>query len=398
MDMKYTNSKDVFECLNGNTGLTEEFIYRNISNIKPQYRVLSGATINSRNLGFIPLCKGMNNEIIKTFTDKQGILVARKGKAGLMKFIETGLYTINDDAYILSLKNNFKDKYHIHDIKQEEKFLKWFIFKHQKDVIEYSSSSDNATWNKTRFFKTFKFIIPSFAEISCVAERYDKCLNLKDKLFTISDSIIELIGKTLSFDNITFNGMIAIKDIFSYISRNDSLSEEGIYNKCPQSKENDSITVLSGSTENIIYGKISSKTKGIHSLQEKQGLHLVTRGKAGKLTYIPKGTYATNTNAFILHIKNGAFKKISVKNEKEEEIYLNFMKIYLQPIFYDVSSQSDVSVFPLTEIMKSLKIPAFQYCNEMKVLVNKYFKLYNYFESILGMSNKIDNLMNKKFI
>lgn len=200
----------------------------------------------------------------------------------------------------------------------------------------------------------------------------------------------EYVGKVKT--NVNFSS------IFDYVSRNDSLSEEGIYNNVPDEDDLDLITVLSGSTEDVVYGKIKGNTKGIHVLIDRQALHVVSRGKAGKLTFIPKGTYATNTNAFLFYIKPEAYDLINVRNEKQEEVYLKFMKLYLQPLFFEASSNSDVSVFPLTRIYKSLEIPTFIYTKEMEKVVEKFDLLEKYKNEIQNSVSRIEEIFIRKMV
>ncbi|MBU5461825.1 hypothetical protein [Lachnoclostridium sp. MSJ-17] len=95
--------KKVIDCMSGNSGLTEEFIYSK-SNIQgKKYTVLSSSTDNTTSMGEIPFCS-INGKPIKVFENKEGLLVARNGKAGAITYLPPGGYTINDHAYIVSLK------------------------------------------------------------------------------------------------------------------------------------------------------------------------------------------------------------------------------------------------------------------------------------------------------
>lgn len=169
--------------------------------------------------------------------------------------------------------------------------------------------------------------------------------------------------------------LVPLRKILNYVSRNDSLSEEGIYNSYPVKNNDKKIQVLSGSVDNIFYGEISKNTPNIHYIEEAPILHIVTRGKAGKLTFVEKGTYASNTNAFILYLNNNILLELDINTEIEKENYLKFLEIYLQPIFYDVSSNSDVSIFPLTKIFKELEIPCFKYNSNIESIIKKYDKI-----------------------
>jgi hypothetical protein len=377
----------IFEVLSGNSGITEEFIYSYVLDKGTKYQVLSSSTINETKLGFIPQCNNLKGELISIFENKMGILVARNGKAGLMAFLDKKKYTINDHAYILYLKEDFKKINKIHNDKDEEIFLKWFIYKYQNNVYEYSSKSDNGTWNKTGFMRFMEIEIDNAKTQLTYFVRYNEIVLLNNKLFKIQKEIDTLLNKPLSLDLSKYINTIKISEILSYKSRNDALSEEGIYNNV-RNKEDDVISVLSGSLSKEIYGEIGLKTNNIHILNNQQGLVVTSRGKAGKLRYLKKGTYATNTNAFIFYINEDIKKTLNIKTDKDESVYLKFLKIYLEPIFISLSSNSDVAVFPLTKIYKEMEFPLFKLNKEIKDIVVKY-------ESINTLKMVVDSQMRK---
>lgn len=152
----------VIDCLSGNSGLTSEFIYNNINEGQLEYEVLSGATQEENLLGKVPKCE-INGKKLRTFKNKDGLLVVRKGKAGKTRYLSVGNYTINDDAYILYIKDSCPYKI----------YLKWFEIQYATEIMAYSSSSDNGTWNKTGFFKNTLIDIPSEKEQEKVIELYD---------------------------------------------------------------------------------------------------------------------------------------------------------------------------------------------------------------------------------
>lgn len=387
---------NIFNCLSGNSQLTEEFVYNNINKNSEEYLILSSSTKDSTGLGYIPMCKNNKGRDINVFKDRPGILIARNGKAGKMKYLEPGLYTINDHAYILSLKEDFIINNNLNNLEEQKLFLKYFIYRYQYDVYSYSTKNDNATWNKTGFFKYCNIDIVSKEKMIEIVKRYDKCIGYSRKIEEINNKIRELVDKTISINTNDIKEEVPVKYILNYVSRNDSLSEEGIYNFSPTSDR--TINVLSGSTNNIYYGKIDYYTPKIHKLEGRQCLHIVTRGKAGKLTYVKKGVYATNTNAFLLYIDRDKWEELNIRNEEEEEYYLKYLMIYLQPYFYEVCSRADVSVFPLTKELETFLIPKFLYNDKIKQSI----LIYNKFQKVKQSVNKaeviIQQLLEKQIV
>jgi len=129
----------IFKMVGGNSGLTEEFIYYNSpSNNEEKIAILSSATLENTFMGFISRNAQLNKEKIKIF-NTPCILIARNGYAGTMTYMDKGEFTTNDHAYILTIRDEWKDKLNI----------RWFIYQYQGLFYNLvTSKSDNATFNK----------------------------------------------------------------------------------------------------------------------------------------------------------------------------------------------------------------------------------------------------------
>lgn len=152
----------VFDYIGGNSGLTEEEIYQKIMVNEKKYDVLSSSTKERTKLGKIAKCYIKGREL-KVFENQEGILVARNGEAGTIAYLDKGEYTINDHAYILKLKEGFE-----YDIS-----LKWVCIQYPKLFLEFSSSSDNGTWNMTGFFEHAKFDIPDRKAQDAIVAKFE---------------------------------------------------------------------------------------------------------------------------------------------------------------------------------------------------------------------------------
>lgn len=176
----------VLTYLSGNSGLTAEFVYNSIPIKGERYKILSSATQEENSLGFIPMCK-INGKNLKTFVDKEGLLVIRKGKAGQTRYIKPGKYTLNDDAYILSVQDGCNYKID----------LNWLAIQYRSEFLSYASSSDNGTWNMTGFFENVKIDIPSIGEQLDIVNAYRKAYDLIDEHQKKIDAIKKLLEKEL---------------------------------------------------------------------------------------------------------------------------------------------------------------------------------------------------------
>jgi len=136
--------KEIFECVSGNQGIYEEFIYQHLQTEGNEYKALSSALSETTEMGFVKLTKEEENEY-NLFCNKYGIHFARLGKGGSMQFLKKRNYIKTDKAYILHLKDDFKLQYRIDTDKKEREFLEWFIYKYQNYIFSFASNTDNST-------------------------------------------------------------------------------------------------------------------------------------------------------------------------------------------------------------------------------------------------------------
>lgn len=172
------------ECLSGNSGLTEEFIYSTTQIKGQRYKVLSSATDEKTMMGEVPKCI-LKGKPLKVFENKEGLLITRNGKAGETVFLESGKYTINDHAYILYNKSNYP--YQIN--------LKWLAIQYKSEFLSYSSASDNGTWNKTGFFNNTFIDIPELSEQLKIVELYEKIHSCLSKIEMIKMKYERILNK-----------------------------------------------------------------------------------------------------------------------------------------------------------------------------------------------------------
>lgn len=188
----------VLDCMSGNSGLTEEYLYSQIdTDGERKYRLLTGST-NYKEKMFIHKCPHPKNPTkhIAVLEGKEVIHVIRKGKAGSTAFFESGDYTINDDAYLLFLKEKPKDTT-LQDRLDYEVNLKWLFYEYRSLFIEYSSSSDNGTWNMTGFFSEVRIDIPLLDEQEKIVSFYERLEQIGAKLKEPYEKIMELTLKAV---------------------------------------------------------------------------------------------------------------------------------------------------------------------------------------------------------
>ena len=181
--------KKAISCMSGNTGLTEEFIYSTIQNTTAKKcPVLSSSTEEDTMMGDVPVNSILpNGKRLKIFEDKEGLLVIRNGKAGQTRYLPKGTYTINDHAYILSVRDDCRYKID----------LRWLAIQYKTDFLSYSSSADNGTWNMTGFFNNILLDIPDFAIQEQIVANYEQLFKRKELLDKLVKQHEELLAKEL---------------------------------------------------------------------------------------------------------------------------------------------------------------------------------------------------------
>ena len=130
----------------------------------------------------------MNGSPIKINSRKETLLIARNGTyVGQTEYIVNERYTINDHAYILYVKE--KCPYKIN--------LKWFSIQYRSEIMNYTSSSANGTWNMTGFFKNVIIDIPDFDEQLKIVRLYEKAEDMKNRVSNISAKLSSLLKKEI---------------------------------------------------------------------------------------------------------------------------------------------------------------------------------------------------------
>lgn len=340
----------------GNNGLTEEFIYNNQEfDNKNAIKVYSGATQKNNMMKSINPNVEINGKKIKVFTN-EGILIARKGKAGALTYINDAQYTLNDDAYIMQVKDEYKNNISI-------KYL-MFALKKEIDSCITSNNGGNRTFNKTLFEET----VVEFPDISIQnkkVEEYEKLLNIKRKTENIIDNITSILN---TIPSCSIGEMHKISEVFTLVSENRKMTEEYIYNH--QGK----YPVYSAQIDGA-YGFIDTYD------YDGEILSVVSYGDSGKTT-LRKGKLTIGRNACGL----------LPKKEYKDKVLLQFAKYALQDVFINNAKGSDLKSLSQGTINSTeFFLPNIE---EQKIIANEYGKLENLLKALQKINNKIYELID----
>ena len=298
----------------GNSGLTEEFIYHNQpEKINEGIKVYSGATQLNNMLKRIDKNAKINKKNIKLFYN-EGILISRKGKAGKLKYIDDQIYTLNDDAYIMQVREAFKEKINI-------KYLLFSVNSEIQNCIT-SNNGGNGTFNKTIFDETI-IELPDIEYQNTMVEEYQKLYNMKNKIEQNIENIKEILK---SIPKCTYGDIHKIEEVFELVSEDRRMTEEYIYNH--QGK----YPVYSAQIDGA-YGYVDSYN------YEGEILSVVNYGDSGK-TALRSGKLTIGRNA----------SGILPKEEYKDKVLLKFAKYALQDVFINNAKGSDLKSLSQTTI------------------------------------------------
>lgn len=295
--------RELFNIYGGNSGLTESIIYQN----PPQSRersvtVYSGATLDSTRLGDTDKDAVINGRKIKIFS-APALIIVRKGLAGKTKLIGEGTFTINDDAYVITVKKKYIDEI---DIEWAWKVIENYA------IHCISSKGTNATFSKEQFLD-MEFLYPPLKEQKEIIRVCRNIDMLKQKMHMFDGQLKKLDACIISSDAVCTK---QAERIFDIKGGNPGLTEEFIYNNQPSDKK-EAITVFSSSTDTATnMGTVSRNARiGGETIKIFQGPALIIsrNGQAGKVTFIEKEVFTTNDHAYVLTVKPAYEREIDLE-------------------------------------------------------------------------------------
>ena len=378
-----TRFLDIFTPISkGNFGLTDEAIYKSIQCGEQFIPVYGGAQEHNATDRFVSEYGKTKYDEPITIFDGDGIIISLDGSSGCMTYVRSKRFALNHHAGFFQLKEKPK----------QSVIPQFFSLFFEKQLQEASISAGSKTLTLSAI-ESMDFDIPSYSVQQRVMKDISSAILLKDRLVNLMARIELILGKNLVLKLDDYESIV-LSDILEYISRNDPLSEEGIYKKSSEvNKSTGVITVISGSVDGF-YGYYPLDD-AIHMVKDKCCLQVVTRGKACSIRYLEKGTYATNTNSMLLVLKEGAKGILGLRTEFDEQAYLKFLEFYLYPYFKEFSSSADLGVFPLTEAINKINIPLIRFDSGIVSISEQYRRLKAYSLKLNLLLSKIDDLFRK---
>ncbi|MFH1695120.1 MAG: restriction endonuclease subunit S [Candidatus Micrarchaeota archaeon] len=386
--------------------LTEERIYSfsdKLSNYS-KVPVFSGSTLNKGVIGYVPnfIKEQKNNQLFSTTNHinyynnyNESITIVADGNAGHMFYrnkMEFPVFCMNISCIALFNRKIIEIKKRYSDFDGLD--LKWFFLKYRNYILNQVKGEGVQHFTK-KIYKNIYIEVPKLEIQKKEKKVLKKAYELEDKLNKLNKMLTKLSHKYLVMPKDVVGDVHIINYFLKHTSRNDVLSKEGLYLRSKDlDKFKEKITVASGSND-WFYG-YTPKKKDLHYIANKPCLHVITRGQAGKIHFFKQGTYATNTNAMLLTLKDEKLAELNITSEEEQKEYLKFLKFYLEPFFRKCVSQADLSVLPLTEIISKETLFFPKMDNNIKESVKVFDKLTNALETTKILKKELSNLTSKE--
>jgi hypothetical protein len=133
-------------------------------------------------LGVIDKNTIINDKPLKIFI-APAIIISRNGQAGCVQFVNEGIFTINDHAYVLSVKDEYNEFIN----------LKWFGYICEEYTKNFVSSKDsNGTFCKELFMLS-SILVPKVSEQLQFVETYENLLKVYDSINGLLKNIHSII-------------------------------------------------------------------------------------------------------------------------------------------------------------------------------------------------------------
>jgi hypothetical protein len=307
-EMKEYKVSEILDYMSGNQNLTNQVIHSERNNLNgiDDIEVLSSSVDKSFSMGYVSKNLHLNNKPLKTFEDKEGILVSRNGNAGILTYLPKGRYTMNDHAYILFIKpefNNFIDTFYL-SLQLQDESLKFL-----------STRDGNKNWNITKFMNNARVYIPTSSDGKFDLKSQKDLANIYKKIEDKKDSLLDKCRKlenlTIQLDkesNIEYKD-VPLNTIIEHYNGKASYTKQW----CKNNKG-----------EFPIYSANNTKPFSFINHFDFNGEYLTysKNGCAGYISII-KGKFSINGDRCV----------IKINTNYKNDIDILYLKYYLEPIF-----------------------------------------------------------------
>ncbi len=372
--MKYT---DLFNpIVKGNHGLTEEFIYRSILKGNTLIPYWGGNQDHHDPQGFVDEhTRTKYNELITIF-DGEGVIVSLDGSAGSMTYKKGVRFALNHHAGFITTKSpNVVD-------------LEFFAWAFRENLAEESVSEGSSTLSLETLY-SMDFELPSIDVQERIMSRVRPLLNAKRQMAEYMARLAAVREKTVVGSYKEYQAhSVPVAEIMECMSGNSGLTSSEIYSNLQLAGER--YHVLSGTTsQESEFGQVPRfhlNGKPIRVFENREGILIVRKGKAGASRFLAAGQYTLTDDAYILYLRDDCAYKVS----------LEWLAIQHQSLFYEYASSSDNGTWNMTGFFENaqIDIPKFEAQQEV---ASRYRKsMIVAFATLTSLMQEIERMLTKR--
>jgi restriction endonuclease S subunit len=170
---------EVFDFLERNSGLTEEFIYNNTSPVSNQLLPVYSASYKP--IGYLPFDTVKNGKPLKV-CEGNVIIIFRQGYAGKMYIPDEDRFFASEHTIPIRVKESFQSRVNIN----------WFVKYYEPEVLRYvTGKADSGNFSELAFKKIPLLLPPRCWQDECAAlyDQMDK--KLKDLEMTLAELSVD---------------------------------------------------------------------------------------------------------------------------------------------------------------------------------------------------------------
>lgn len=280
--------------------------------------------------------KGYWNQTIIDKKDLPCLTYPTKGNTGNV-YLQNELFDANNTA-VLKLKNNY-----INNIN-----LEWLLYKLRPLFLQFQTGKSGVSYLNKGIVENIEISIPNKSIQEEELKELKKIEELKLKVEMVLEKTNKILEKQVIVPYLDFQIKDeSVNNLFTIGGGSSGLTEEYIYKTIDV--ENLKNYLLTGSTDESNKRQISDiildsgKEANVYN---SDGLHIIRKGKAGTIRYLPEGRYVLNDDAYFL----------SKINDTPYDIDLEWLYYTQKELFMRYSTTSDNGTWSKTGFLNDAEI------------------------------------------
>lgn len=361
------------EIQKGNYALTDEAIYNSIQNDDELIPLYGGNKDHQTTSKRISVSAKTKNSIPITIFSDEGIIISLDGSAGSMTYKNGEKFALNHHAGFITVREDSKKVLH----------LEYFAIFFQNFYRSLGVSDGSKTLSLKQIYSE-EIAFPPYDLQVDILNRLNKTYSNLKRIQKIKYRYERLLNKEMVFPYMNYQAMnLPISDCIDYMSGTSELTEEKNYLRL--NNDGSMHQLLTGATTKNIQQVVLTNRDSIKRFDNKEGLLVTRKGKAGSTCYLSPGRYVLNDDAYILFCKDSGLYKINLK----------WLAIQYKEAFLNFASSSDNGTWNMTGFFShvNIDIPSIE---EQEYIVKLYEKIEFRINSIQMVEDHFSELLNRE--